>query len=312
MFYPAEHNMIHEKMPVILDVPSEMRQRYKENYLKITKGSGRLMLFAGDQKVEHLNDDFFGPGISPQDNDPEHLFKIASQSQIGAFAVQLGLIARYGIDYPDVPYLVKLNSKTNLVKTFQTDPSSSQWLDINQIEDFRKDNDLKILGVGYTVYLGSDFESQMLREAAQMVYNAHRLGYVTVLWMYPRGRAVKDEKDPHLIAGAAGVAAALGSDFAKVNYPEKPDLDSALLLKEAVQAAGRTKVVCAGGASRDPKSFLKQLYDQIHIGGASGNATGRNIHQKPLDEAVKFCDAIFAITVEEKTVEEAWKVYSKD
>ena len=305
--------MAQKKMiPVIVDVPAGMRQRYEENYAKITRGSGRMMLFAGDQKVEHLNDDFFGPGISPEDNDPEHLFKIASQSQIGAFAVQMGLMARYGIDYPEVPYLVKLNSKTGLVKTSQEDPSSSQWLDVDQIEDFRKESGLQILGVGYTVYLGSNYESQMLREAAQLVYKAHRLGYVTVLWMYPRGRAVKDEKDPHLIAGAAGVAAALGSDFAKVNYPEKPGFDSALLLKEAVQAAGRTKVVCAGGASRDVKSFLQQLHDQIHIGGASGNATGRNIHQKSLDEAVRFCNAIFAITVEDKTAEEAWKIYSGD
>jgi len=305
--------MAQKKMiPVIVDVPAGMRQRYEENYAKITRASGRLMLFAGDQKVEHLNDDFFGPGISPEDNDPEHLFKIASQSQIGAFAVQMGLMARYGIDYPEVPYLVKLNSKTGLVKTSQEDPSSSQWLDVDQIEDFRKESGLQILGVGYTVYLGSNYESQMLREAAQLVYKAHRLGYVTVLWMYPRGRAVKDEKDPHLIAGAAGVAAALGSDFAKVNYPEKPGFDSALLLKEAVQAAGRTKVVCAGGASRDVKSFLQQLHDQIHIGGASGNATGRNIHQKSLDEAVRFCNAIFAITVEDKTAEEAWKIYSGD
>jgi fructose-bisphosphate aldolase/6-deoxy-5-ketofructose 1-phosphate synthase len=304
--------MAQEKIPVILDVPAEMRKRYRENYIKITKGSGRLMLFAGDQKVEHLNDDFSGPGIDLQDNDPEHLFKIASQSQIGAFAVQLGLIARYGIDYPDVPYLVKLNSKTNLMKTSLADPSSSQWLDISQIEDFRKDSGLKILGVGYTVYLGSEHESQMLREAAQLVYNAHQLGYITVLWMYPRGKAVKDEKDPHLIAGAAGVAAALGSDFAKVNYPEKSGSQSALIFKEAMQAAGKTKVVCAGGASRDAKSFLQQLYDQIHISGASGNATGRNIHQKPLDEAIRFCNAIFAITVENRSVEEAWKIYSGD
>ena len=305
--------MAQKKMiPVIVDVPAGMRQRYEENYAKITRASGRLMLFAGDQKVEHLNDDFFGPGISPEDKDPEHLFKIASQSQIGAFAVQMGLMARYGIDYPEVPYLVKLNSKTGLVKTSQEDPSSSQWLDVDQIEDFRKESGLQILGVGYTIYLGSNYESQMLREAAQLVYKAHRLGYITVLWMYPRGRAVKDEKDPHLIAGAAGVAAALGSDFAKVNYPEKPGFDSALLLKEAVQAAGRTKVVCAGGASRDVKSFLQQLHDQIHIGGASGNATGRNIHQKSLDEAVRFCNAIFAITVEDKTAEEAWKIYSGD
>jgi fructose-bisphosphate aldolase/6-deoxy-5-ketofructose 1-phosphate synthase len=304
--------MTKEKIPVLLDIPAEMRQRFRKNYVKITKGSGRLMLYAGDQKVEHLNDDFFGPGVALADNDPEHLFMIASSARIGVFATQMGLIARYGSDYPDVPYLVKLNSKTNLVKTSQADPFSSQWLDVSQVEDFREESGLKILGVGYTVYLGSDHEAEILRQAAQLVYEAHRLGYVTVLWMYPRGRAVKDEKDPHLIAGAAGVAAALGSDFAKVNYPEKPGFESSQVFKEAVQAAGRTKVVCAGGASLDVKSFLQRLHDQIHISGASGNATGRNIHQKPLDEAVRFCNAIYAITVEDASVEVALKIYNSE
>lgn len=305
-------NTTKEKIPIVLDVPEQTRQRYRKNYVKITKGSGRLMLFAGDQKVEHLNDDFHGPEISPQDNDPEHLFEIANQARIGVFATQMGLIARYGSDYPDVPYLVKLNSKTHLVKTAQADPFSSQWLEVNQVDDFREASGLKILGVGYTVYLGSDHEPEILHQAAQLVYEAHRLGYVTVLWMYPRGKAVLDEKDPHLIAGAAGVGAALGSDFVKVNYPEKQGFESSQMFKEAVQAAGRTKVVCAGGASCDVKSFLQRLHDQIHISGAFGNATGRNIHQKPLDEAVRFCNAIYEITVEDKSVDEAWKTYSKD
>lgn len=304
--------MTKEKIPVLLDVPAAMRQRFRKNYVKITRGTGRLMLFAGDQKVEHLNDDFFGQGISSEDNDPEHLFMIASRARIGVYATQLGLIARYGSDYPEVPYLVKLNSKTNLVKTSEADPNSIQWLDVQQVEDLREESGLKILGVGYTVYLGSDHEAEILRQAAQLVYEAHRLGYVTVLWMYPRGRAVKDEKDPHLIAGAAGVAAALGSDFAKVNYPKKPGFDSSQVFKEAVQAAGRTKVVCAGGASLDVKAFLRRLHDQIHISGASGNATGRNIHQKSLEEAVRFCNAIYAITVEEASVEAAYEIYSSN
>jgi DhnA family fructose-bisphosphate aldolase class Ia len=296
---------------VPLDVPGEKRHRYVENYLKITKGSGRLMLFAGDQKVEHLNDDFFGPGIDPQNSNPEHMFRIADVANIGVFASQLGLIARYGMDYPDVPYLVKLNSKTNLVKTSQADPISHQWLDIQQVVDFKESSGLDVLGVGYTVYLGSEHESEMLRQAAQIINESHRHGLVAVLWMYPRGKAVKDEKDPHLIAGAAGVAAAIGSDFAKVNYPEKAVLNPAEALREAVKAAGRTKVVCAGGERCDVKSFLQTLYDQIHISGASGNATGRNIHQRPLEEAVRMCNAIYAITLENASVEKAWEIYKK-
>jgi DhnA family fructose-bisphosphate aldolase class Ia len=110
------------------------------------------MLFAGDQKTEHLNDDFYGPRIDPQDADPEHLFRIAAQARVGVFATQLGLIARYGSDYRDVPYLVKLNSKSNLIKTSQADPRSSQWLDLQQVIDFQESSGLDILGVGYTIY----------------------------------------------------------------------------------------------------------------------------------------------------------------
>jgi fructose-bisphosphate aldolase/6-deoxy-5-ketofructose 1-phosphate synthase len=229
-----------EEVIVPLDVPKAMRETYIDNYMEITRGTGRLMLFAGDQKVEHLNDDFYGEGIPEDDADPEHLFRIASRSKIGVFATQLGLIARYGMDYRDVPYLVKINSKTNLVKTAQADPFSNLWYDVEQVVEFKENSGFKILGVGYTIYLGSEFEAEMLVQAAQVVYNAHQHGMVSVLWIYPRGAAVKDEKDPHLIAGATGVGACLGTDFVKVNYPKKEGAESAEIFKEwfvqAVQA----------------------------------------------------------------------------
>ena len=290
---------------VPLDVPEGMRDVYLANYNLITQGSGRLMLFAGDQKMEHLNDDFYGEGIPADDGDPEHLFRIASEGKIGVFAAQLGLIARYAMDYPEVPYLVKMNSKTHLVGVSQKDPVSRQLWSVGQLVDICAEKNVKIAGIGYTIYLGSENEAEMLAEAAALINDAHFHGLVTVLWIYPRGKAVKDEKDPHLIAGAAGVAACLGSDFVKVNAPKKDGKSGAELLQEAVQAAGRTKVVCAGGSSTSEEKFLAELYDQIHVGGAAGNATGRNIHQKSLAEAVKFCNAIYAITVENKSVEEA-------
>ena len=299
-----------KSVPVPLDVPKEAQKAYISNFRTITHDSGRLMLFAGDQKIEHLNEDFFGDGIHSDDHDPEHLFRIASEGKIGCFAAQMGLIARYGADYSDVPYLVKLNSKTNLVGTSQQEPYSGLLTTVEQVVRFKKSSGLKILGIGYTIYLGSEHESEMLRAAADAIFEAHQNGLVTVLWIYPRGKAVKDEKDPHLIAGAAGVAACLGSDFVKVNPPKKEGASSVELMKEATKAAGRTKVVCAGGSSVDGEVFLKQLYDQIHIGGCSGNATGRNIHQKSLDEAVRMCNAIYAITVNGASVEEAAKIYA--
>jgi fructose-bisphosphate aldolase/6-deoxy-5-ketofructose 1-phosphate synthase len=300
---------MNENITVPSDVPNGRINEYLNNLDEITLGSGRLMLFAGDQKIEHLNKDFYGDGISEDDHSPEHLFKIASTAEIGVFAAQLGLISAYGSDYPEIPYLVKLNSKTNLVKTAQQDPVSLQLVDVEQVAEFKNNSGLNILGIGYTIYLGSQFEHLMLREASQAIYKAHQYGLITVLWIYPRGQAIKDEKDPDLIAGATGVAACLGSDFVKINSPKKEGQKPAEVLKQAILAAGKTKVVCAGGSSKAPKDFLQELHDQIFIAGAAGNATGRNIHQKSFEEGVRMTNAITAITVYGKSVEEALKIY---
>jgi fructose-bisphosphate aldolase/6-deoxy-5-ketofructose 1-phosphate synthase len=297
-----------EDIIVPADVPRNMMGEYIKNYMAATQNSGKLMLFAGDQKIEHLNDDFYGDGIHSDDASPEHLFRIASQAKIGVLATQRGLISRYGPSYRGVRYLVKINSKTNLVKTYQRDPFSHSISSVEEVVEFKRNSGLDIVGVGYTVYLGSEFEAEMLKGASRMVYEAHKNGLISVLWMYPRGKAVKDEKDAHLVAGAAGVAVTLGTDFVKVSPPKKDGEYSKELLKETIMAAGRTKVACAGGSAVDVRAFLERLYDQIQI-GASGNATGRNIHQKSLKEAVAMCNAIFAITVENKSVDEAFSVY---
>ena len=290
------------------DVPKDKVDEYIKNMDEITDGSGRLMLFAGDQKVEHLNDDFYGEGIPLDDAHPEHLFRIASLAKIGVFATQMGLIARYGRKYPTVPYLVKINSKTNLTPYEIRDPISLAWYSFEQVLDFKEKSGLKIYGIGYTVYLGSEFEHKMLKQAAQLIYEAHQQGMVAVLWMYPKGKAIKDEHDPHLIAGAAGVANCLGADFVKLKVPYKEGHKSAEALKEAVLAAGNTGILCEGGKKENPEQFLTELYEQIHIGGARGNGTGRNIHQNTLEDGVRMANAIYAITVENKTVEEALKI----
>jgi len=302
-----------EKLKVIVpcDVPILKRAKYVSNYRKITQGTGNLMLFAGDQKVEHLNADFFGKDISIDDCVPDHLFQIASAANIGVFAAQMGLIARYGMHYKDVPYLVKMNSKSNVK---DGDPISTAWYSIKDVVKFQKKSGLKILGVGYTIYLGSEHEDIMFHEAAQLIKDAHENGLVTVIWMYPRGGKItsENEKDPKTIAGACGIAACLGADFVKVNMPvvKGKKVSAFDAFKEAILAAGRTKVVCDGSSSSGERAFLKQLHEQIHISGTSGNATGRNVHQKSLREAIRFCNAINAIAVEGKSVDEAMKIYT--
>jgi fructose-bisphosphate aldolase/6-deoxy-5-ketofructose 1-phosphate synthase len=298
-----------EKITPPLTVPAAARETYIKNYAAATHNSGRLFIFSGDQKVEHLNTNFYGPNIASDDSDPEHLFRIASQSRIGAFATQLGLIARYGADYEKVNYIVKLNSKTNLVTTSQADPISMALHTVDEVVAFAKSSGLSIVGVGYTVYLGSEHEAHMMRQAAKAVYDAHQNGLFAVLWMYPRGKAVPEERDANLVAGAAGVGACLGADFVKINPPKAATTaESAKLLKQATLAAGRTKILCAGGASKEERLFLQELYEQMQLGGACGNATGRNIHQKSLAAAVKLCNAIAALVIDGTTVADAEKL----
>ncbi|KKR15204.1 MAG: Fructose-bisphosphate aldolase, partial [Candidatus Falkowbacteria bacterium GW2011_GWA2_39_24] len=132
-----------------------------------------------------------------------------------------------------------------------------------------------------------------------------RHGLLSVLWIYPRGQAVSNEHDPHLIAGAVGVAACLGADFVKVTYPSKA---SKAELKNIIKAAGKTGVIFSGGSSQEPKDFLKTLRQQIDL-GARGSATGRNIHQRSLPNAIRMAQAITAIAVYNYNCQAATDIY---
>ena len=80
--------------------------------------------------------------------------------------------------------------------------------------------------------------------------------------------------------------------------------------RENFLAATRgTGLVCAGGSTVDAETFLTQLWEQIHVGGAAGNATGRNIHQRSLDEAVRLTRAISAVTFSDYDPQEALDVF---
>lgn len=292
-----------------LTVPWYKRREYKRNYTIATRGTGRLFMFACDQKVEHLNEDFFGEGLAEEIQDPEHLFRIAKRAKIGAMATQLGLIAKYGRDYRHIPYIIKLNSKTNILKTIDKDPYANAWYSIDEVMRFKRHSKLPILGVGYTVYIGSWYESEMFRQAAEIIFRAHKEGLLTVLWMYPRGKAVLSESDPHLIAGGAGLACSLGADFVKIHLPKKNGRKSHELLKESVSAAGRTGVICVGGPKKNARNFLTDVSCQLHIAKTRGVAVGRNIFQRPLDEAVRMANAISALIYGNVSAQEAYQRY---
>ena len=297
------------EIKIPLTVPTGKHREYRKNFNLATIGSGSLLLFAGDQKVEHLNDDFVGAGIIPENANPEHLFQIAASAPIGVFATHLGLIAHYGADYPKVPYLVKLNGRSNLYQGTD-DLMSKSWFKVEDVVEFKKQSNLNILGVGYTVYLGGAKESKMLKEAANIVYEAHNNGLLAIIWMYPRGIDI-NEDNLHVIAGGAGIAAALGADFVKVKYPYNSKIkETAENFQEVTKAAGRTGVICVGGNKQEAKELITYAWNQKSIAKTCGLALGRNLHQRTLSDAIKLVTALALIINHDASLEEALDVYS--
>ena len=172
-------------------------------------------------------------------------------------------------------------------------------------------NGINVVGIGYTIYIGSEYEHEMLTEATTFIRQAHEMGMISVVWMYPRGKAVTDEKDPQLISGAAGVAACIGADFAKVNYPRAYEgMTQSESLAIAAEAAGRCGIICSGGGSLPPEEFLGRLVEQMEISGCRGAATGRNIHQKGIEDAVRMTAACKAVICDGAGLEKALKIYN--
>ena len=266
-------------MIIPLDVPQQMQSRFTENYNAITNDTERLFLFAADHKVEHLC-----PLV------PERLFNLAAQPGIGAFATHLGLIARYGHTHPQINYIVKLNGKSNLVTS--KEPHSAQLWDIDDVVTFQKNSGLNIRGIGYTIYLGSEYEQIMLAEAAQLIFKAHQQGLVAIVWIYPRGAAVKNELDAALTAGAASVATSVGADFVKLKMPQlATGISHEQALTTIMQAAGNTKVIFSGGAKQSANLFLQEVRGQLAAGSA-GAAVGRNIFEQGDEGATAMIQAL--------------------
>ena len=290
------------------DVPPSKKELFARNMQILCKKTEHLFMFACDQKIEHLHDDF-----SPNDDDipheaidAEHFFKIASQGTIGALATQLELIARYAPQYPTIPYIAKLNSKTNLIPTTQKEPMSTPLWSVKDAVQLIEEHAIPICGIGITIYLGSEFEDKMMHFAAKSIFEAHKNGLLAIVWMYPRGKAISDDSDAHLLAGAAGAANALGADIVKIKPPRasaKKSVEQAL--QEIVAAAGNTKVICSGGEKITPELYLQQLYTYMHNGGIAGTATGRNVFQNTLPHAIALTKAISAIVYDGATVKEA-------
>lgn len=248
----------------------------KDLLSKITK-NGRVLFLAYDQGMEHGPTDF-----NEENVDPKKILEIANCGLFTGVILQKGIAEKYflGNNYK-VPLIVKLNGKTSLVK--DEDPYSPQICSVKEALNYGA------LAVGYTIYVGSEFEPMMMEEFGRIEQEAEEAGIPVIAWMYPRGRNIKDENDPKVIAYAARIGLELGADIVKVRYTG--DIVS---FKWVVQSAGKTKIVVMGGG-KEPEEVFLQKTKEIMEAGAIGLAVGRNVWQSenPLEITKKIASIIW-------------------
>lgn len=228
---------------------------------KISK-DGKYLFLAYDQGLEHGPTDFNDINV-----DPNYILEIALKGEVSAVVLQKGTALKYwkGTDYEKkVPLVLKINGKS---KNWQGETYSPQ----NTSVEFA--HKMGAVAVGYTIYLGSEFEYKMFSEFGKIVEEAHNLGMPVIAWVYPRGKFIEKDDSPDITAYAARTALELGADMAKIKY-----CGSAETFKWAVKSAGKTRVVLSGGSKTGEDEFLGVVQSVMDAGGA-GVAIGRNIWQ---------------------------------
>ena len=225
------------------------------------------MFLAYDHGLEHGPSDFHD-----KDADPNYIIDIAKKGKYNAVIFQKGIAEKYNdkIKKSKVPLIIKLNGKTNL---FGGEAVSRQ---ICSVKEAIK---LGASAVGYTIYIGSKYESVMMKEFDAIEEEAHSKGIPVIAWIYPRGKGIGKKSKGEIMAYAARTGLEIGADIIKIKF-EGTSKD----LKWAVKVAGKTKVVIAGGIKAGEREFLKQVHEMMSS-GAIGLAVGRNVWQskKPIE-----------------------------
>ena len=249
-----------------------MKQDRMAAFLK----DGRSVLLAYDQGLEH------GPSadFDERNVDPAMIMDTAAKGKFNGVVFQKGVAERF---YDGrVPLILKVNGKTSLPKG---EPVSRQVCSVEHAVS------LGAKAVGYTIYLGSGFESEMLAEFGRIQEQAHERGLPAIAWIYPRGAGVQNDTSKETVAYAARAGLEMGADAVKIKYTG----DSASF-SWAVKAAAGVRVFMSGGPKAPTdEDFLRQVRGVIDA-GATGVAVGRNVWQNkdPIAMAEKLRKIIFA------------------
>jgi len=275
-------------------------------------GTGYLSILPVDQGIEHSAAASFAK--NPAYFDPENIVELALAAECSAVATTLGGLGIVARKYAHkIPFIVKLNHNELL-----TYPARHDQVPFGSV---RQAVDLGAVGVGATIYFGSEESTRQIREVSEMFAEAHRLGLYTVLWCYLRNPAFSTaEADYHVAADLTGQANHLGvtieADIVKQKQPETnggytalkfgrtdPLVYSELTTPHPIDLtrwqvvncyAGRIGLINSGGESKGASDLAQAVRTAVinKRAGGTGLIVGRKAFQRPLDAGVELIHAV--------------------
>jgi class I fructose-bisphosphate aldolase len=276
------------------------RTRLRRLLYEYGPGGGTMLVLPIDQGLEHGPVDFF---VNPDALDPDYQYRLARDGKFSAIALHIGLAEKYFHEYAGVvPLILKLNGKTAIPPDTQAFSALT-----GSVEDAVR---LGADAVGYTIYVGSPAQDRDFEQFRQVRTEADRLGMPLIVWAYPRGEFIGKrggKESLYAVDYAARVALELGADVVKVNFPvrsskdsESPapyntlDLDAEASFRKVVQSAGRSLVLVSGGEKVGDAELLEKVRRSMEA-GATGIIFGRNLWQRPHDEALALTKKVHEI-----------------
>lgn len=279
-------------------------------------GSGYVSILPVDQGIEHSAGASFA--ANPAYFDPDNIVKLAIEGGCNAVASTYGVLAMNSRKYAHkIPFIVKINHNELL-----TYPNKFDQVLYGTIRDAWN---MGAVGVGATIYFGSEESSRQIVEVAKAFEMAHELGMATVLWCYVRNNAFKSDKDYHVSADLTGQANHIGvtiqADIIKQKLPENNGGYKAVQMGDSgygkidkrvytelttdhpidlarYQVAncymGRIGLINSGGASKGAGDLEEAVATAVinKRAGGHGLISGRKAFQKPLNEGIQLLNAI--------------------
>lgn len=287
--------------------------------------SGYVSILPVDQGIEHSGGASFAP--NPIYFDPENIVKLAIEGGCNAVASTFGVLASVSRKYAHrIPFIVKVNHNELL-----TYPNKFDQILFGTVKDAYN---MGAVGIGATIYFGSDESGRQIVEIAKAFEYAHELGMCTVLWCYIRNSAFKkDGKDYHTSADLTGQANHLGvtiqadiikqklptlnggyealnmggSSYGKLNPKMYTELSSdhpidLCRYQVANCYMGRAGLINSGGESKGSSDMAEAVTTAVinKRAGGMGLISGRKAFQRPIKEGAEILNAIQDVYLEKE------------